>query len=78
MTTSEVIQQSYSPDPSSGTDKLMVPSKREAPELLVSYRCPRTSCSKTAVLNAYLGVPSCHNNHVITFMEPMFIVKGAQ
>jgi hypothetical protein len=71
----------YAPQPSSGAGKRVVGKSREAPELLVSFQCPRSDCSHSEVLDAYKGVPSCtgaKKPHPPVFMDAMFLVKGAR
>jgi hypothetical protein len=59
--------------PKQSDAKRVVPDGREAPRLYVSYRCPKTSCNQTAVLDAYDGPPSCKRGHSVTFMDALFI-----
>jgi|SRR5882724_8883054 len=77
----------YTPDPKPKTRTNRVVgvggTVRDAPTLMVVYRCPRCDDDATVVLDAYAGVPSCSGgrwheamgteppHHVPTFLEPI-------
>lgn len=44
---------------------------REAPVLLVGFRCPAKDCGAHALRDAYAGPVSCATGHAKTFMTPL-------
>lgn len=52
----------------------VVPSKRQAPELMIEFRCP--TCFSYYIVDVYTGVPSCKDGHPLTFLKALRIVEG--